>query len=113
MKDYKLYIEYIAFAVEWVGIIIMILGVLIAFIRFLFSRQNTKSRSYKILRTDVGKGILLGLEILVAGDIISTVVIKPTMDAALTLAVIVAIRTFLSLSIEVEIEGKFPWQKKG
>ena len=53
----------------------------------------------------------MGLEILVAGDIIATVVIEPTMDSVLTLGVIVLIRTFLRLSIEVEIEGKFPWQK--
>ena len=57
-----------------------------------------------------GKGILLGLEILVAGDIIATVVTEPTMERVLILAVIVLIRTFLSLSIEVEIEGKFPWK---
>ncbi|MGZ3894734.1 MAG: DUF1622 domain-containing protein [Bacteroidia bacterium] len=65
---------------------------------------------YTSLRQELGKGILLGLEILVAGDIIATVVTEPTMNRVLTLAVIVLIRTFLSLSIEVEIKGKFPWQ---
>lgn len=90
----------------------MVLAVGIALMRFTFSRQNSESRSYKTLRRELGKGILLGLEILVAGDIIGTVVIEPTMEAALTLAVIVLIRTFLSLSIEIEIEGKLPWQKK-
>ena len=71
-------------------------------------RQGTVPRSYKILRQELGKGILLGLEILVAGDIIGTVVTEPTMDRVLSLAIIVLIRTFLSLSLEVEIEGKFP-----
>jgi uncharacterized membrane protein len=56
---------------------------------------------------------LLGLEILVAGDIIATVVTEPTMDRVLALGVIVLIRTCLSLSIQVEIEGRFPWQKAG
>lgn len=79
--------------------------------RFIFSLQNIVPRSYKILRQELGKGILIGLEILVAGDIIGTVVTEPTMDRVLSLAVVVLIRTFLSLSIEVEIEGKFPWQK--
>jgi len=79
--------------------------------RFIFSLQNIVPRSYKILRQELGKGILIGLEILVAGDIIGTVVTEPTMDRVLSLAVIVLIRTFLSLSIEVEIERKFPWQK--
>jgi uncharacterized membrane protein len=78
---------------------------------FVFTRQCLTPRSYKILRQELGKAILLGLEILVAGDIIGTVVTEPTMQGVLALAVIVLIRTFLSLSIEVEIEGKFPWQK--
>jgi uncharacterized membrane protein len=65
-----------------------------------------------MLREQIGKAILLGLEILVAGDIISTVAAKPQMDRVLVLGAIVLIRTFLSLSIEVEIEGKFPWKKK-
>jgi uncharacterized membrane protein len=59
----------------------------------------------------LGKGILLGLEILVAGDIIATVVTEPTIRSVISLAIIVVIRTFLSISIEVEIEGRFPWQK--
>lgn len=79
--------------------------------KFIFSLQGSVPRSYKILRQELGKGILLGLEILVAGDIIGTVVTEPTMDRVLSLGVIVLIRTFLSLSLEVEIEGKFPWQK--
>jgi uncharacterized membrane protein len=70
-----------------------------------------KPRSYKFLRQELGKAILLGLEILVAGDIIGTVVTEPTMGRVLVLAVIVLIRTFLSLSLEVELEGRFPWQQ--
>jgi uncharacterized membrane protein len=88
------------------------LGVLFSLIRFLFVLQNIKPRNYRRLRQELGKGILLGLEILVAGDIVATVVTEPTMARVLILAVIVLIRTFLSLSIEVEIEGRFPWQKK-
>lgn len=60
----------------------------------------------------MGKAILLGLEILVAGDIIATITTEPTFDQLLGLGLIVIIRTFLSLSIQVEIEGRFPWQKK-
>ncbi len=112
MENFKLYIDYIAYAIEATGIVTMVLAVGIALIRYVFSLQGPAGRDYKMLRRELGKGILLGLEILVAGDIISTVVLEPTMDAALTLALIVLIRTFLSLSIEVEIEGKLPWQKK-
>jgi uncharacterized membrane protein len=96
---------------EAIGVATIVLGVLIALGRFIFTLQNIKPRNYKYLRRELGKGILLGLEILVAGDIIATVIAEPTMERVLTLAVIVLIRTFLSLSIEVEIEGKFPWQK--
>ena len=112
ISDINIYIGYIAKGIEIAGIITIIIGTAIALFNYLFSRQNILPRSYKILRQELGKAILLGLEILVAGDIIGTVVTEPTMDRVLTLAVIVLIRTFLSLSIEVEIEGKFPWQKK-
>lgn len=110
MEDVKLYIGYIARIIEAIGVAAIVFGVLIALIRFLFTLQHIQPRSYKLLRQELGKGILLGLEILVAGDIIATVVTEPTMERVLILAVIVLIRTFLSLSIEVEIEGKFPWR---
>jgi uncharacterized membrane protein len=110
MEDIKLYISYIARVIEAVGVATIVIGVLIALIRFIFVWQNIVPRNYKYLRKELGKAILLGLEILVAGDIIGTVVTEPTMTRVLSLAVIVLIRTFLSLSIEVEIEGKFPWQ---
>ena len=111
MEVVKLYIEYVAKGIEITGIITIIIGIVLAMGKFIFSLQGSFPRSYKILRQELGKGILLGLEILVAGDIIGTVVTEPTMDRVLSLGVIVLIRTFLSLSLEVEIEGKFPWQK--
>ena len=111
MDDVKLYISFAARIIEAIGVATIVFGVLLSLIRFVFTLQNITPRSYKYLRRELGKTILLGLEILVAGDIISTVVTEPTMDSVLTLALIVLIRTFLSLSIEVEIEGRFPWQK--
>ncbi|SNR39055.1 DUF1622 domain-containing protein [Flavobacterium sp. ov086] len=112
MEEIKLYIEYVAKSIEIAGIITIIIGIVLAMGKFIFTLQGTVTRSYIILRQELGKAILLGLEILVAGDIIGTVVTEPTMDRVLSLAVIVLIRTFLSLSLEVEIEGRFPWQKK-
>jgi len=112
MDVVKFYIGYVARIIEAIGVATIVIGVLIALLRFMFTLQNIKPRNYKFLRRELGKGILLGLEILVAGDIIATVVTEPTMERVLTLGVIVLIRTFLSLSIEVEIEGKFPWQKQ-
>ena len=94
---------------EIIGILIIAAGILIALLNHYVKR---KFQSYKELRHELGRILLLGLEILVAGDIISTVVIEPSMDKVLSLAMIVLIRTFLSLSIEVEIDGRFPWQQK-
>ena len=112
MQQVKLYIEYCARVVEIIGIITIIAGTLLALLKFVLVKQGQSARSYKLLRQELGKAILLGLEILVAGDIIATVVTEPTLERVFILAVIVLIRTFLSLSIQVEIEGKFPWQAK-
>lgn len=112
MENIELYIGYIARIIEVAGVLTILIGTILSLGKFILSMQNNKKRSYKILRRELGKGILLGLEILVAADIIATVVTEPTMDKVLTLGVIVMIRTFLSLSIEMEIEGRFPWQRK-
>ncbi|CAN5295767.1 DUF1622 domain-containing protein [soil metagenome] len=110
MDEVKIYIDYAARVVEVVGVCTILIGAGLSLSRFIFTYQGCRPRSYKILRHELGKSILLGLEILVAGDIISTVATEPTMDKVLILGVIVLIRTFLSLSLEVELEGKFPWQ---
>lgn len=111
MNDIKLYIGYVARIIEIIGVSTIVIGVFIAFVRFAFLKRDDPEK-FPALRQELGKGILLGLEILVAGDIIVTVVTEPSMEKVLTLAVIVLIRTFLSLSIEVEIKGKFPWQRE-
>jgi uncharacterized membrane protein len=64
------------------------------------------------LRSSLGRAILLGLEFLVAADIINTVAVEPTLTSVAVLAGIVAIRTFLSFSLDTEIEGRLPWQRK-
>jgi uncharacterized membrane protein len=110
MDRIEIYIQYTALGIEALGVVALLIGAVIALARFVISIRNSTPHSYTMLRRELGKAILLGLEILVAGDIISTVVTKPTMDQVLALGVIVLIRTFLSFSIEVEIEGKFPWQ---
>lgn len=111
MEHVEVYIHYAALFTEIVGVATIIIGIFFAFARYAFFRKNSRKK-YTVLRQELGKGILLGLEILVAADIIATVVTEPTMDRVLTLAMIVVIRTFLSLSLEVEITGSFPWQKR-
>ncbi len=110
MDDIKLYIEYIAKGMESIGVLIIAIGAAIAISRFLIAEIKFKKNLYSRLRKELGKAILLGLEVLVAADIIATVVTEPTLEKVYTLAIIVLIRTFLSISLQVEIEGKFPWQ---
>lgn len=114
METIRIYIVYIARIIEGMGVVIIALGIAIALLRFIIpGLQPVKQKTtYRQLRQDLGKVILLGLEILVAADIIATVVTEPTLEKVLTLGLIVLIRTLLSLSLQVELEGKFPWQSQ-
>lgn len=105
------YVEYAALGIEVAGVTVMIIGPLFALWRYFFDKHEEGS-SYRTFRHDLGKAILLGLEFLVAGDIIATVSTDPTLNNVLVLGLIVLIRTFLSLSLQVELEGRWPWQKK-
>ena len=112
MEQIELYIAYTAKVIEALGVVTIIVGTVLALGRYLVNRQTRNNRSYRLLRQELGKAILLGLEILVAADIIATVVTEPSLNKVLSLGLIVLIRTFLSLSIELEIEGRFPWQRE-
>ncbi len=97
---------------EGAGVAIIVLGAVIATMRFLGSgRERAGSDAYRAYRHSVGRAILLGLEFLVAGDIIRTVAVDPTFRSVGVLAGIVLIRTFLSLTLQLEIEGRWPWQR--
>lgn len=106
-------VHWITRAVEVTGIAIIIVGAFAGLFGFLRTLSGAESRAKAIsdFRSGLGRSILLGLEFLVAADIISTVAIEPTLDSLAVLAGIVLIRTFLSFSLEVEIEGRWPWQK--
>ena len=75
------------------------------------ARGMTFQEAYHGLRADLGRAILLGLEFLVIADIIGTVAVEPTLYNLGVLAVIVAIRTLLSFALELEVTGRWPWQK--
>jgi len=101
-------------ALEVVGIFTIVAGVFAATI-VLFAdvrRRDPFEHTYRRYRKDVGRAILLGLELLVAADIIGTVAVEPTFRSVGVLAVIVAIRTFLSFSLELEVSGRWPWQRE-
>ena len=104
----------VATLIELLGISIISLGAigsLVLFAKRSFVTANRKGAVVQF-RSDFGRAILLGLEFLIAADIINTVAVRPTLWSVAVLAGIVAIRTFLSFSLEVEIEGRWPWQKR-
>lgn len=106
------YIDIIAKIVEVIGVLIMLFGIIYAFYRAIKISPHFSRQTYTEIRQTVGKSILLGLEVLIAADIMATVVTEPTLRNVLVLGIIVLIRTFLSLSLQVELEGRFPWQNK-
>ncbi len=98
--------------IDFAGVAIIAMGAVIGVLRCArdLLRQDRMVDAYNRLRTFLGRSLLLGLEFLVAGDIIKTVAIEPTLNSVIVLAIIVLVRTVLSLSIDVEIDGRWPWQ---
>jgi uncharacterized membrane protein len=100
--------------VEAVGAGIMVLGGLGAFVVFLLRarRADTVQGAYRALRRDLSRCILLGLEVLIVADIVRTIIVAPTLESVGVLGIIVVIRILLSFSLEVEIEGVWPWHRR-
>lgn len=106
------FIELAGAAAEVAGVVLIIGGLLVASARFAIARGDASQRLERY-RQNLGRAILLGLEVLVAADIVRTVAFTPTMESVQVLAVIVAIRTFLSWSLALELDGHWPWQRGG
>jgi uncharacterized membrane protein len=105
------FVELAGHAAEIAGIVLIVGGIVVASARYLAPPRNDGVSRYRRYRQDLGRAILLGLEVLIAADIVQTVTLKPTMDSVVVLAIVVAIRTFLSWSLALELEGKWPWQR--
>lgn len=103
-------VELVSLAIDVVGVLVIVAGLAIATFRFAASRAKDTA-GYHQFRQDLGRGILLGLEFLVASDIIRTVAVEPTLEGVLVLGLIVLVRTFLSMALQVELEGRWPWQR--
>jgi uncharacterized membrane protein len=114
MEQVHTAIDLLAKALEICGVAIILLGVLLASVWFVRDRRhgNNWRSSYERYRANLGRGILLGLELLVGADIIGTITAPLTYESVALLAIIVAIRTFLSFSLETEIEGCWPWERR-
>lgn len=112
--DFENVVEIVGKAVDGVGVGVIVVGAVVASVVFLGRLRGGTSidEPYRQYRKALGRAILLGLEFLVAGDIIRTVAIEPTFRSVGILAVIVVIRTFLSVELEMEIKGRWPWDRR-
>ena len=105
--------EHVAQAFEVIGAAVLLIGLFVSVALGVraFRRDKDGARAYQVLRQSFGGVILLGLEILVAADLVRTVAVQPTLESVTVLGVIVLIRTILSFSLETEIEGVAPWRR--
>jgi uncharacterized membrane protein len=110
MPSFKDIAESVSMVIDALGVVVIAAGFVMAAYRFFLSRPKAPDL-YRQIRQNIGHGILLGLEFLVAADIIRTVAVTPTMQGVLVLGLIVLIRTFLSMALQVELEGRWPWQQ--
>ena len=97
---------------EIAGVAILVVGSLLAFVSAAAAvRGGDRWAAYQRARQGVGRAILLGLEVLIIADIVLTITVDRTFDSAITLGLIVLVRTFLSFSLEIELEGSLPWRR--
>ncbi len=106
-------IRWVAVGIEALAVAIIVLGAIVTTVQFLLRliKEGAFEDCYRRFRSDFGKTILLGLEFLIASDIVGTVAVGPTFQDLGVLALLVAIRTFLSFALELEITGRWPWQR--
>ncbi len=110
--EFKAIISVAGYSVETVGVVIMIIGSALSTLRFLTHyRDQPEGAAYDTYRRQLGRSIILGLEFLIAGDLIRTVVVADTLMNVTILGLIVLIRTFLSFTLHVEVEGCWPWDR--
>lgn len=105
-------VEYLALAIELLAVSVIAVGVVYAVVKFTINRYGSnRAQGYeRQFRALLGNSLLVGLEILVAADIIRTVALEPSIENVAILGILVLVRTFLSWSLVVEIEGRWPWR---
>jgi uncharacterized membrane protein len=103
-------VELTALLFEAGGTFAMSMGALVALGLALRDRAGGARTVFRSFRNRLGRAIILGLELLVAADILRTISTEPTLQQVVVLGIVVLIRTFLSFSLEIELEGRWPWQ---
>jgi|GWRWMinimDraft_6_1066014.scaffolds.fasta_scaffold99252_2 uncharacterized membrane protein len=111
MEEIKKLIEWSALGLEIITVVTLVAGSLFALIRFILHLNMKPDEAYHRFKENLGKMLILSLEFLVAADIIKTIALEQTLNNVLILGLLVVIRTFLSWSTTVEIEGNWPWKK--
>ena len=109
--DFKELISIAGYAIETIGVLVIITGSVVSTFRFLSKfRQEPEGFAYGMFRRQLGRSIILGLEFLIAGDIIRTVIVADTLTNVMILGLIILIRTFLGFTLHFEVEGRWPWE---
>jgi len=108
------WIELAALAIEILAVVIIVVAIAGATVHYLYLalRRQHEHDIYRQYKTRLGKALMLGLEVLIAADIVGTVALEATLESIVFLGLLVLIRTFLSWSLAVEIDGRWPWQAK-
>jgi uncharacterized membrane protein len=114
MNEFKEIVAYVAYGIEAIGVLVIVIGCVVGTARLLPQlKSRPMSDVYHEYRQIIGRSILLGLEFLIAGDVIRTVIVSHTMTDVAALALMVLVRAFLSFTLTLEIEGKLPWTGRG
>jgi len=111
IPTFEVLVEAVVRAIDLAGVVAIAGGIALVLALAARSMARGESGIYGRFRQQLGRVILLGLELLVAADIIRTVAVTPTLESVVVLGVIVLVRTFLSFSLEVELTGQWPWQR--
>ena len=111
MENIKEYIALLAQLLEIIGVLIIFVGFMSGLYAFFKRIPQADSSAFSRLRQSLGQSILLGLEVLIGADIVNTITTEASIESVADLGGVALIRTFLSLSLQVELEGRFPWQR--
>jgi uncharacterized membrane protein len=109
--SYKHAMVQVVHGFEIAGVAILVVGSVAVIGNYALAFARGKRQAYEQLRRGIGRAILLGLEVLIIADIVQTITVEATVESALTLGLVVLVRTFLSFSLEIELEGVVPWRR--
>jgi uncharacterized membrane protein len=110
-EEARKWIEWTVTGIEALAIVIVVIAIAVATVQFLLGKPF--ENRFRIYRQRIGYALMLVLEILIAADIVHTVVLEPTLESVGVLGLLVIVRTVLSWTLVVDIESRWPWKKKG